>query len=86
MKRAIRVSHIVLSTRDLADLMLEQLKTCESRDLMFKMFARLHDQSRYPGTGMGLAICKRIITEHGGEIWIEPNAGGGSRFRFSLPA
>ena len=41
MKRAIRVSHIVLSTRDLADLMLEQLKTCESRDLMFKMFARL---------------------------------------------
>lgn len=53
---------------------------------LFKMFARLHDQSRYPGTGMGLAICKRIITEHGGEIWIEPNAGGGSRFRFSLPA
>lgn len=53
---------------------------------LFKMFARLHDQSRYPGTGMGLAICKRIITEHGGEIWIEPNPGGGSRFRFSLPA
>lgn len=53
---------------------------------LFKMFARLHDQSRYPGTGMGLAICKRIITEHGGEIWIEAAPGGGSRFRFTLPA
>lgn len=52
---------------------------------LFKMFSRLHDQSQYPGTGMGLAICKRIISQHQGEIWVEPNPGGGSRFCLTLP-
>jgi light-regulated signal transduction histidine kinase (bacteriophytochrome) len=53
---------------------------------IFDVFQRLHSQERYDGTGMGLAICKRIVERHGGRIWVVPASGGGSVFAFALPA
>lgn len=52
---------------------------------VFDMFSRLHSKGKYPGTGIGLAICKRIVTLNGGNIWVESNLGQGSIFMFTLP-
>ena len=52
---------------------------------IFKMFQRLHGRDSYPGTGIGLAICKKIAERHGGAITVEPREGGGSVFRVSFP-
>ncbi|WP_081609037.1 ATP-binding protein [Paramagnetospirillum caucaseum] len=52
---------------------------------IFEIFRRLHAGNQYPGSGVGLAICKRIITQHGGQIWVEPEPGHGATFRFTLP-
>jgi light-regulated signal transduction histidine kinase (bacteriophytochrome) len=55
-------------------------------DRIFKMFQRLHSTDDYPGTGIGLAICQKIIERHGGGIRIDPAPGGGSIFSFDVPA
>jgi PAS domain S-box-containing protein len=56
-----------------------------SAEEIFLMFRRGNDRGSYAGTGVGLAICRKVVERHGGRIWAEPAPGGGAAFRFTLP-
>jgi signal transduction histidine kinase len=58
----------------------------ERVDVLFEPFRRGTDDAGYEGTGIGLAIARKVVEQHGGRIWAEPRDGGGSRFCFTLPA
>ena len=60
--------------------------SAEHAENVFIIFNRLHTRTEYPGNGIGLAICKKIVERHGGRIQAMPHQGGGTIFKFTLPA
>lgn len=83
------LASVEISARAVGEEWLFSVRDCgigverEFADSIFTLFKRLRPD--YPGTGVGLAICRRVVERHGGRIWVESQTGGGSTFHFTLP-
>src|SRR3712207_9166505 len=58
----------------------------EKREQVFEMFQRVHEREAYEGTGIGLAVCRKIVERHGGQIWVDEPTRGGTLLRLTLPS
>lgn len=84
--------HIEVTARDVGDGLVEISVADDGigideqyREQVFEVFRRLHSRTEYAGTGIGLAICRKIVEQHGGRIWIEASRAGGTDVRMTLP-
>ena len=88
---SIRITGLQSSRRNLSEVQLAITDNGigvepEFADRVFDMFYRLHDEDEYAGVGIGLAVCRKIVGDHGGRIWIDKAYTGGTRVLMTLPA